>query len=345
MDGKINGWEYKETTTRKGKIIIFGKLDELLKSYYHVNTIGALDQFKSNYKEQYIINCPFCQHEGHSKKKLHIYPNTSGSDDFSEGYCFVCGRTFLHINDEIDVNFKVPDFLGTNKPFEFIPIEDKYWTLEKFNDEFDSWSEKGIEYLVNRNPYLETLWRPLGFKFYEDHVAMPFRNPDGELIYYQIRFIDATKNFGVRFHFPKISAKPPYILHSSNADPEKIIICEGIFDCIAAWIQCGGKYVCIALMGSKVSDYQLAFIQHWYMPKKIVFWLDETRLSKDICTRFKSVFNYSNMAIVKSESGYDPEEILNHRIRVGKKIDWLTPEFGDNPKGDVYYPKFKLNFL
>ena len=98
-------------------------------------------------------------------------------------------------------------------------------------------------------------------------------------------------------------------------------------------------------MGSKVSDYQLAFIQHWYMPKKIVFWLDETKLSKDICTRFKSVFNYSNMAIVKSESGYDPEEILNHRIRVGKKIDWLTPEFGDNPKGDVYYPKFKLNFL
>ena len=51
------------------------------------------------------------------------------------------------------------------------------------------------------------------------------------------------------------------------------------------------------------------------------------------------------MAIVKSESGYDPEEILNHRIRVGKKIDWLTPEFGDNPKGEVYYPKFKLNFL
>ena len=57
MDSEINGWKYKETQTRKGKTIIFGKLDELLFKYYHVNTIGALDQYRSNYKGQYIINC------------------------------------------------------------------------------------------------------------------------------------------------------------------------------------------------------------------------------------------------------------------------------------------------
>lgn len=63
MDSEINGWKYKETQTRKGKTIIFGKLDELLFKYYHVNTIGALDQYRSNYKGQYIINCPFCKSE------------------------------------------------------------------------------------------------------------------------------------------------------------------------------------------------------------------------------------------------------------------------------------------
>lgn len=345
MDREINGWQYKEIVSRKGKTIVFGKLDELLKNYYHVRTIDSLDQYRSNYKQQYIINCPFCQQEGHTKKKLHIYPNTPGNDDFTEGYCFVCGRTFIHINDEVDVNFKSPDFLGTNKPFEFIPIEDKFWTLEKFNNEFDSYSEKGVRYLVNRNPFLKDLWKPLGFKFYEDHVAMPFRNPEGEFIYYQIRFIDATKNFGIRFHFPKIAAKPPYIIHSSNADPEKIIICEGIFDCIAAWIQCGGKYVCIALMGSKVSDYQLSYIQHWYMPRKIIFWLDETKLSLEVSNRFKTVFDYSEMKIFRSDFGFDPEEILNHRLRVGKKIIWIKPDFGNRANKTVYYPKFNLSLL
>ena len=340
MDSEINGWKYKETQTRKGKTIIFGKLDELLFRYYHVNTIGALDQYRSNYKGQYIINCPFCKSEGHTKKKLHVYPNTSGVDDFSEGYCFVCGRTFIHINDQVDINYRIPDFLDSYKPFEFIPIEDKYWTLEKFRDEFDFYSPEGVKYLEGRNPFLKDLWKPLGFKFYEDHVAMPFRDPDGNLIYYQIRFIDATKDFGVRFHFPKIKAKPPYILQSENADPRKLIICEGIFDCIAAWIQCGGNYICVALMGSKVSDYQLSFLQHWYMPKKIVFWMDETKLSIDVCSRFKTVFNYSNTSIVRSDLGYDPEEILLHKLRMGQKINWITPEFGD-PKNKVFFPKFK----
>lgn len=342
MDSKIDDWEYKEVESRKkGATIIFGKLDELLKKYYHVTTVGALDQFRSNYKDQYIINCPFCKQEGHSKKKLHIYPNTPGDDDFTEGFCFVCGRIFIHISDQLNIHFKTPDFLGIRQEFKFVPIEDKFWTLEKFNNEFDSESQRGIAYLEKRNPFLKDLWKPLGFKFYEDHVAMPFRNPDGKLIYYQIRFIDADKSSGIRFHFPKISAKPPYILHSSGADPSKLIICEGIFDCIAAWIQCGGKYVCIALMGCKVSDYQLLYIQHWYRPRKIIFWLDETKLSIEVSKRFRTIFNYSELKVVPSH-GADPEEIMNHRLRVGRDLIWIDPDYGEQLK--IKYPKFKTDF-
>ena len=56
MDNIINGWEYKETVTKSGKTIVFGKLDELLKSYYKVSTVDSLAPFRSSYKEQYIIN-------------------------------------------------------------------------------------------------------------------------------------------------------------------------------------------------------------------------------------------------------------------------------------------------
>lgn len=343
MDSEIGGWRFKEVRSKKGQIIVFGKLDEYLLEYYKITTLGGLDQFRSNYQEQYIVNCPFCQAEGHTKKKLHILPNTTGINDFSTGYCFVCGRTFVHITDNVDIHYRVPEFLNFSGKFESVPISDKFWTLDKFNEEFDFYSDRGINYLEKRNPYLKSLWKPLGFKFYEDHVAMPFKDPEGNLVYYQIRFIDADKSYGVRFHFPIIQAKPPYILHTQDADPENLIICEGIFDCIAAWIQSGGKYVCIALMGSKVSDYQLAYIRNWYMPKKILFWLDETELSLEVLKRFNSIFNYSKMRVIKS-SGSDPEEILIHRLRVGKPAQWIKPEYGESGN-KLFFPKFKLNMF
>lgn len=343
MDSEIGGWKYKEVRSRKGQVLIFGRLDELLLSIFHESTLGGLDQHKSNYQEQYICNCPFCKEEGHTKKKLHILPNTSGHEDFSTGYCFVCGRTFIHVTDEIKTDFRVPNFLTSTEPFKVQMPTDQIWTLEKFEDEFDFYSEEGVKYLIGRNPMLKDLWKPLGFKFYEDHVAMPFRDPDGNLIYYQIRFIDANKDFGIRFHFPITTAKPPYILHGPNADPSKLLVCEGIFDCVAAWIQCGGNYVCVALMGSKVSDYQLAFVRNWYMPKKIVFWMDETELSMKVRDRFKTVFPYSVMSVVRSDQGYDPEEILISKMKEGRNVVWLKPEYGDQKLG-TYFPKFDLKY-
>ena len=343
MDSEINGWKYKEVKSQKGQTIVFGRLDEFLLDYFHEKTIGGLDQHKSNYQEQYICNCPFCQSEGHTKKKLHILPNTTGVDDFSTGYCFVCGRTFVHITDKVEINYRVPSFMNIQKPFEILPMTDKLWTLDKFNDEFDFYSAQGVKYLEHRNPYLRDLWKPLGFKFYEDHIAMPFRDPEGNLIYYQIRFTDATEKGDIRYFFPKTESKPPYILQSSIANPENIIVVEGVFDAIAAMIQSEGKYVVIGCMGSKLSDYQLEFIRHFYMPKKILVWMDETPISLGIRDRLKTIFNYTNIQIIQSK-GDDPEEILNHKLRTGQKINWITPEYGD-PRGQVYFPKFNLGFM
>lgn len=338
MDKEINGWKYKEIKSRKGQSIVFGKLDEFLLNYYNEHTLGGLDQYKSNYNEQYICHCPFCKEEGHTKSKLYILPNTSGLDDFSTGYCFVCGRTFVHISDKVDVNYKAPDFLGVQKQFSILPMTDPLWTLDKFNNEFASFSKKGVNYLINRNPYLKDLWKPLEFKFFENHIVMPFKDPNGNLIYYQIRFIDATEKDDIRYFFPRTESKPPYILQTSLADPEKLIFVEGIYDAIAAMIQSSGKYVIIGCMGSKLSDYQLSFIKHFYIPKKILVWMDDTELSKGIRDRLKTVFNYSNIGIIRSD-GDDPEEILNKRIKLGKKINWIGETFLD-PKPYVFYPRF-----
>lgn len=329
MDKEINGWKYREVKTHSGKDLIFGKLDELLLKYYHVTEIGSLDKYKSNYEDQYIINCPFCASEGHTKKKLHIRPNTSGEDDFDTGYCFVCGRTFIHTTDKIEIHYKKPKYLQCNlETFQLKPMTDTNWTLEKYDKVFSKFSAAGVKYLENRNPYLKDLWKPLGFKFFEDHVVMPFFDPTGNLIYYQIRFIDATTKDSIRYFFPRIEAKPPYILHNSEANPEYLVFVEGIYDAIAAMIATAGKYVIIGCMGSKLSDYQLSFIRNYYIPRKILVWMDEIKLSIGIRNRLKSVFNYSNIKIINSY-GPDPEEILNHRYKYGLKIPWISETYGD----------------
>lgn len=331
-------FEYKVVNSRKGPII-FCKLDELLKKIYKVEDLGSLDQFKSNYKDQYICNCPFCKEEGHTKKKLYILPNTPGEDDFTTGYCFVCGRTYVHVTSKVDVNFKTPDFLKLGKKFEIIGFpEDAMWNLDTFNNEFDFYSRRGVEYLEKRNPYLHDLWKPLGFKFYGDNVVMPFFGPTGDPIYYQIRFIDAKQKDDIRYFFPPIKAKPPYILAPGLTD-DRFIIVEGVYDAIAAMIQSGGEYNVIAVLGSHISDYQINYIREFCMPKKILVWMDETSISMGIVQALKPILNYADISIIPS-SGADPEEVLNHRLRHGLKIHWITPEYGK--RTSKYFPKFKL---
>lgn len=338
MDKEINGWKYREIETRSGKKVVFGKLSDLLMNYYKVTQVGALDQYRSNYQDQYIIRCPFCEREGHTKEKLHILPNPPGTEDFDSGYCFVCGRSFIHTSNKVEVNYRVPNFLkGVCGEFEILPMTDKIWTLKKYEREFKPYSALGVKYLEKRNPYLKDLWKPLGFKFFEDHIVMPFFSPDGKLIYYQIRFIDADTNDSIRYFFPRTESKPPYIIQTSEANPEKLIFVEGIYDAIAAMIASAGKYVVIGCMGSKISDYQLEFIRNYYTPRKILVWMDDYKLSGGIAKRLKSVFNYSDIKIISS-NGPDPEEILVHRLRHGLKIPWITEDYGEQKK--LSYPKF-----
>ena len=313
--------DYKEITTKKGKKVVFCNMEDLLMDIYGVGTMDQVRTFLNESTGEYICHCPFCKAEGHTKHKLYI------KEDLSEGHCFVCTRAFININDNVDVSFKVPEFgnfFGW-KGFNLVPLTDPTWSLDKYKYEFDDYSEKGVQYLIGRHGFMKELYKVLDFKFWEDNVVMPFKYK-GEIFYYQIRL---TGDSPIRYFFPPISAKPPYVIdHNVQPSGNKIIISEGVFDAIADLIMFP-EYIPFAVLGSSISDYQLEFLRE-YVPSEILIYMDETKISKKIADRVKSTIDYCPIHIIPSD-GEDPEENLKKRIKNGWSLQW---ERKDDKKRD-----------
>ena len=306
--------DYKEITTKKGKKVVFCNMEDLLMDIYGVGTMDQVRTFLNESTGEYICHCPFCKAEGHTKHKLYI------KEDLSEGHCFVCTRAFININDNVDVSFKVPEFgnfFGW-KGFNLVPLTDPTWSLDKYKYEFDDYSEKGVQYLIGRHGFMKDLYKILKFKFWKDNVVMPFFYK-GELFYYQIRF--TGNSGGIRYFFPPISKKPPYIIE--HGDNRKFIICEGVFDAIALLIQ-APEYTPMAVLGSSISDYQLEFLRE-YVPQEIKIYMDETSISKNIMGRIKTKIDYCPISIIPS-TGTDPEEKMISILKSGGKLQWINDE-------------------
>ena len=305
--------DYKEVKKKDGTVMIFCKLEDLLKEFYNV---GSMEEVEPNVNSngEYIIHCPFCKAEGHTKHKLYI------KSDLTVGHCFVCHRAFINVDDEVRIDYKIPNFFPSfmsrnNIPNELVRLTDPTWSLDKFYNDFVDYDQKGYEYLVKRNPYLKDLYKILGFKFWDGNIVMPFFDPNGEVFYYQIRF---TGNSKIKYFFPPISYKPIYVIpHGNN---KKLIISEGVYDAIANLVM-APDYTPIAVLGSSVSDYQLNLIRN-FVPSRIIVFMDETKLSIGIANRLKTVIDYCPIDIIKSD-GEDPEERLVRRIRTGKNISWI----------------------
>lgn len=328
--------EFKEVKSKKGKIIVFGKLDEFLKETYGVST---MEEVEPNLKgSEYIVHCPFCREEGHTKHKLYI------KDDFSEGHCFVCGRAFINVDDCINTKYRTPEFgrywsSYDNKKLEVVKLnDDQEWNLDKYNFEFDDEDEVGLEYLKGRHQFLPELSKVLDFKYMDGNIVMPFKH-NGEIFYYQIRF---SGNSNIRYFFPPISAKPPYVIERDCN--KKMILCEGVFDAIALLIQ-APDFTPFACMGSSISDYQLKFLKE-YNPDEILIYMDETSISTKIADRLKEDFTCP-VGIIKSD-GEDPEEHLKYLLNHGGEIQWIKSEkfFGqDKNVTGKYKLNLKDNFL
>jgi len=307
--------EYKEVISKSGKHIIFCNLKDLLLDFYNTKSFEEVETHLGA-NDEYIIHCPFCKEEGHSKHKLYI------KGDLTTGHCFVCTRIFINVSDEINLQFKVPDLIsnfgGLNcQPFEVVPLTDPMWSLDKFRYECDDYDQRGVDYLNSRHKYLADLYKLLGFKFLDGNVVMPFKY-HGNIFYYQIRF--TGKNNKIRYFFPPISKKPPYIIeHGAN---KKFIIVEGVYDAISCLIQ-APSYTPMAVLGSSISDYQMYFLRE-YVPEEIVVYMDDTGKSKAIAGRLKSVIDYCPIRIIRSD-GEDPEECMIRRMkkRPGSEIGWI----------------------
>ena len=307
--------EFKEVKKKDGQVLVFCNFEDLLKEFYGVKTMEEVEPFQTSTGE-YIIHCPFCKEEGHTKHKLYI------KADLTVGHCFVCTRTYVHVTDEIDTSYKIPEFfpmMRRRDGVDLVRLEDPTWTLEKYKFEFDDFDQVGFNYLIGRHKFMEQLYKILDFKFMDGNIVMPFKYK-GEVFYYQIRF--SGKNNKIRYFFPPISAKPPYIIE--HGDCKKLIICEGIFDAIALLIM-APEYVPVAILGSSISDYQMDFIRE-YVPEEIVVYMDDTEISKRVARKIKGTIDYCPIRLIKSD-GEDPEENLKKRLRFNKKINWIHAKY------------------
>lgn len=306
--------DYKEVHKKDGTTLVFCRFHDLLTEFYGTeNYEGNLVHTGDH--DEYIIQCPFCAKEGHTKHKLYI------TGDLSVAFCFVCSRSFVNIKDEVDVSYNIPNFnqyMGY-KGFELVKLNDPVWTLDKYRYEFDDYDERGYNYLISRHGFMKDLYKILGFKFMDGNVVIPFFY-HGELIYYQIRFIGNSK---IRYFFPP-SKKPVYLIDRPGI--RKIIVCEGVFDAIACMIM-APEFIPCAVLGSSVSDYQLEFIRE-YIPDEIIVYMDETAISKRIANKIKSVIDYCPIRIIPSD-GEDPEECMKRKLKYGSNLQWIKAKYNN----------------
>lgn len=300
--------EYREIKKKNGSLLVFCNFEELLKEFYGVGSMEEVEPF-ANSNGQYIIHCPFCRDEGHTKHKLYI------KTDLTVGHCFVCTRAYVNVTDSVDTKVKLPDFFNQGyKPLEVVPLTDPEWCLSSMWSEFDSFDQVGYNYLMGRHGFMDTMWKLLDFKFMNGNIVIPFKY-HGEVFYYQIRFSGTSK---IKYFFPPISAKPPYIIeHGEN---KKFIICEGVFDAISLLIQ-APSYTPFAVLGSSISDYQIQFLRE-YVPEEILIYLDETKLSNGIANKLRSVIDYCPIKIIRS-NGEDPEEKMKRLLKCGSNLQWI----------------------
>ena len=321
-------FEHVEINRKNGSRLIFCNFDDLIKESCQVEDIEQAGLTKTQNGE-YIIHCPFCRDEGHTKHKLYI------KSDYTVGHCFVCGRTYVHVTNEIKFKVDIPsgisEFGFSRPPLKIAELTDPNWTLDKFEYDFDDSSEGGERYLFSRHKYMKDLYKLLDFKFWDGNIVMPFKYK-GKVFYYQIRFSGVGHGDSrIRYYFPPVSEKPPYIIDhlTPSGEPCKgIIICEGVFDAIACLIL-APNYIPVAVLGSSISDYQMDFIREYTGIDKIVVYMDEIDISKRIADRLRRTIDCP-IHLVYSD-GQDPEEKLKELIRWGdgREINYIGADYGD----------------
>lgn len=300
--------EYKVWRKKNGEEIVLTDLRKLLLDYYEVDSIPDLLPNLGTSGE-YHIECPLCVQElDYHKEKLYI------NGEITVGHCKRCSRSFVHISDELTFDVQGPTE-NQIENFGLVKLNHPIWNLNLFN-EFDEFDEIGYDYLVNkRHKYLGELSKLLKFRYHNHNIVMPFYY-HGELVYYQVRYING-RNVGFPYFNPPIDKKFPYLIE--HGDNKKIIIAEGVFDCIANLLMFP-EWTPMGILGSSITNYQIEILRS-FNPSDILIFMDETSISLKIKQKISSVLNHIPINIIPSD-GTDPEEHLKSRIKSGRNLLW-----------------------
>ena len=295
--------DWTQLTSKSHKEIFIGDLVSYTKSQISSNSYS---EDKSDYK----ITCPYCI-DAYKSDKSYSGPYTKYklyvTKDFQLGHCFRCGKVFIEQgNDDITLDFSVPELPITMKDFQLTKLNGKLWNLDLW-DQFDDYDELGYNYLIQkRHHYFKQLYKALGIKFSNHNPVIPFYYR-GELIYYQIKM--AFGKSKLPYFSPPIPHKPAYVIE--HGDNKQFVISEGTFDGIADLILYPDRTP-FCLLGSDITDYQIAMLRT-YVPDDILVYMDDTKLSLKVADKISQYINYANIHIRKS-GGQDPEEYLKYRI-------------------------------
>lgn len=319
--------DYKEIKKKNGDRIVFCNLEELLLESTGLKTIEEVRANIQQTEKEYICHCPFCKAEGHTKHKLYI------TKDLQVGFCFVCGRSWVNVDETLKVDYQPPSFIQNfykTTQITLPTLTDARWNLENWKYDFEDSDEVGEKYLAGRHKYLPEIAKLLEFKYNNGNIVIPFRYK-GEVAYYQIRFSGKSK---IKYFFPPVAQgqKMPYILDFEQGK-RRLVVCEGVFDAIALMIM-APDYIPIAVLGSSISDYQINFLRE-YVPEEILIYMDETSISKKIAKKIKSTIDYCPIHIIPSD-GEDPEENLKSRINRGKDLMWIYPRKDIKPTNNGF---------
>lgn len=279
--------------------------------------LSKLDLHKVNgKKEGYIAVCPICKHK-HAEgiDGYYLDPNYSkrklGVDKYKTiAHCYRCDSVILGYKDETKV--KIPEFhFKCLLQQDAISVTTLMDAAERYSESKDL-TDKERALLKMRNPHLDPdLLGMKVAKWNRPNILTPFYL-NGNLIYYQIRFLDSEHP---KYFSPSIKNKPIFIPTSEYK--KDIIICEGVYDAIAL-LTLYPEYTPVAILGSHITDYQCNLIRKFITPDSISIFMDDTNISEDIYKRLLDtpLASYAEISVWESD-GLDPEEIL----RGGKVIN------------------------
>lgn len=239
--------------------------------------------------------CPNCyEKDGVVRTTLKFYKSGLGK-------CFRCNEVFsIDGNKSIIVKQPMMKYIKLSKT-----------QIDEYKNAIN-YDSKGIQYLKQRNKYLEKDYHLFNIRFSNNSILIPFYI-NNELVYIQKRTFPEKKYTNM-----KGVTIPLYLTKQSYERYPEVVISEGVFDAIACHYLFNG-ILSIGIIGSTISNSQLQMLRK-ISPSKMTIYLDDLELSNNLKNKLRKEFFSSEIETFHVNGFKDPEVFLNYLIKEEIKI-------------------------